>query len=158
MNLEPSFNEVQPFLEQYFAEIEFITKEYLSYFFGKHHHDEAQKVKTKSAFFDSNFQLTTNLVNKIHLSGGHVATNPACKNFPSIISRRGIGVSFLGVCFNCGSWAAECPKKNQSGKNSNYGKNGNNSNGNDGVGNKHGNQKGKKTGWKYNIIGKFLVL
>lgn len=84
--LEPNFNDVLPFVEQYLDEMELITKEYLPYFFGKHHHDEFQKELMKKAFFDSNFQLTTNLVNRVHLSGGHVDTNPQTKNFPSIIS------------------------------------------------------------------------
>ncbi|GFH47570.1 hypothetical protein CTEN210_04045 [Chaetoceros tenuissimus] len=52
-----------------------------------------------------------------------------------------------GVCFNCGAsdhWAADCPKKKQSGKNSKRGKKGNGGNSN-----QRDNQKGKKTGWKY---------
>ena len=57
-----------------------------------------------------------------------------------------------GVCFNCGAsdhWAADCPKKKQSGKNHSQrrGKKGNGSN-NGGNGNRRGNPK-EKTGWKY---------
>ncbi|GFH56728.1 predicted protein [Chaetoceros tenuissimus] len=84
--IQPNFGVIQPFVDQYLQEIKLITKEYLPYFFGKNLDDEKEMERMKNAFFDSKFQLTTNLVNRVHLSGGHVDTPPACKNFPSIIA------------------------------------------------------------------------
>lgn len=84
-DMEQSYTEIEPFVQQYYDEMKGLCKMYLPYFF-KEKLSESQKEALVNAFFDERMQLTTNLVNLIHLSGAHVDTKTKTADFPSVIT------------------------------------------------------------------------
>ena len=84
-DMEQSYTEVESFIQQYYNEVKDLCMEFLPYFFEEKL-NESQKEELVNAFFDERMQLTTNLVNLLHLSGAHVDTTPKTGDFPSIIT------------------------------------------------------------------------